>query len=285
MAVMRSRLRAHAVEWHVAPAAHIDSRHRAGFLDLQRRCNNELCRHHALTHNVWLDRLEESATPALEHLLRSLQQLAIFLRQLALAREQHALALSNDSPLLESDCGTAVVICFDENGVPWCPPLPGMGMGDPYVMSERLHAWWSAWRHSAPQLARDWTLQQGLPATRALCSVVERDYNAADLSTSLGVMMALENSISTDFWQRLGRGLRRCCEALGVKFPDAGFFPVAETHARLQARHVLYLVESASVHDLLDEDSFFAAGLNALEQLDRFWEAQAELLRVPPVQH
>lgn len=285
MAVMRSRLRAHAVEWHVAPAAHIDSQHRAGFLELQRRCNNELCRHHALIHNEWLDRLESSGLPpALDRLLETLRQLAIFLRQLALAREQHALSLSDSTPL-ESDCGTAVVICFDENGVPWCPPLPGMGMGDPYVMSERLHSWWRAWQQSASEAPQEWNLQQGTAATQQLCELVEKDYNASDLSTSLGAMMALENSISTDFWQRLGRGLRRCCEAMGLKFPDAGFFPVAETHARLQARHVLYLVEGASVHDLLDEQAFFSSGHRALEHMDRFWLQQSELLQLPSTSH
>ncbi|MDF2447013.1 MAG: hypothetical protein K0S46_2249 [Moraxellaceae bacterium] len=284
MAVMRSRLRAHAVEWHVAPAAHIDSAHRAGFLDLQRRCNSELCRHHALIHNAWLDRLESSdLPPAIGGLLQSLQQLAVFLRRLALAREQHAASLSRTG-CLDTDCGTAVVICFDENGVPWCPPLPGMGTGDPHVMSERLLAWWAAWKRSSPEGLKDWSLDQAHDVTRQLCGVVERDYNAADLSTSLGAMMALENAISTDFWQRLGRGLRRCCEALDLKFADAGFFPVAETHARLQARHVLYLVEGASVHDLLDEASFFKAGLDALGYLDHFWESLSGMLQ-PAVAH
>jgi hypothetical protein len=277
---MRSRLRAHAVEWHVAPAAHIDSQHRAGFLELQRRCNSELCRHHALIHNVWLDQLESSdLPPELGRLLQSLQQLAIFLRTLALARERHAASLDGAGNAADSDCGTAVVICFDENGVPWCPPLPGLGMGDPHVMSDRLHAWWAAWRRSAAEAPESLEPDQATDATRELCELVQRDYNSSSLSVSLGVMLALENCISTDFWQRLGRGLRRCCDALELKFPDAGFFPVAETHARLQARHVLYLVESASVHDLLDENLFFGAGLETLACLDRFWEAQAGILQ------
>lgn len=281
MAVMRSRLRAHAVEWHVAPPAHIDSAHRAGFLDLQRRCNHELGRHHALIHNTWLDRLESSdLPPAPEALLQSVQQLAIFLRRLALAREQHAATLGRQAS--DADCGTAVVICFDENGVPWCPPLPGMGTGDPHVMSERLMAWWAAWKRHATASLADWTLEHPAPVTQALSEVVERDYNAADTSVSLGAMMALENGISTDFWQRLGRGLRRCCEGLGITFPDPGFFPVAETHARLQARHVLYLVEGASVHDLLDEAVFFRAGLDALGALDLFWESLGQRLQGAP---
>lgn len=282
MAVMRSRLRAHAVEWHVAPAAHIDSEHRAGFLDLQRRCNHELCRHHALIHNVWLDRLETTdLPPSAQALLLCLRELAIFLRRLALARERHATALAGKrSP--DVDCGTAVVICFDENGVPWCPPLPGLGTGDPHVMSDRLQAWWSAWRRTVPDELDDWTLEQASPATEALCGLVERDYNDADLSTALGAMMALENGISTDFWQRLGRSLRRCCDGLSLKMPDPGFLPVAETHARLQARHVLYMVEGASVHDLLDESRFFHAGLQSLAFLDRFWESLAQGLQPAP---
>jgi hypothetical protein len=274
MAVMRSRLRAHAVEWHVAPAAHIDSRHRSGFLDLQRRCNQELCRHPALTHNAWLDRLEACVTPPLpERLLGSLQELARFLGFLARAREEHARRLASDADVIV-DCGTAVVICFDENGVPWCPPLPGLGMGDPGVMSDRLQSWWRAWTQGIGQAppGEPW------PATDSLCDLVRRDYNSSSLSVSLGAMMALENAISTDFWQRLGRGLRRQCEELGLRFPDAGFIPVAETHARLQARHVLYMVEGASVHDMLDEDLFFAAGLEALGRLERFWVALADAI-------
>lgn len=277
MAVMRSRLRAHAVEWHVAPAAHIDSRHRSGFLDLQRRCNQELCRHHALTHNAWLDSLEASSRPlTLGVLLACVEDLAHFLSELFRARERHAGSLKQDSPHDCGDCGTAVVICFDENGVPWCPPLPGMGMGDPVVMQERLQGWLRAWRRAASgDIASSADL---LPATTALCALVARDYDAMPLSQSLGAMMALENAISTDFWQRLGRGLREACEGLGLKLPDAGFFPVAETHARLQARHVLYLVEGASVHDLLEEERFFASGIAALERLDAFWAALAERL-------
>ncbi|MCC2637419.1 MAG: hypothetical protein K0Q68_1138 [Moraxellaceae bacterium] len=274
MAVMRSRLRAHAVEWHVAPAAHIDSRHRTGFLELQRRCNQELCRHPALTHNVWLDALEAARMPPTpERLLAALQQWVRFLGTLSRARSQHARSLQGGCGHEEGDCGTAVVICFDENGVPWCPPLPGLGMGDPRVMSERLQAWSNAWHQSVGQAP---AVASPLAATDSLCALVERDYNSPRLSGSLGTMMALENAISTDFWQRLARGLRQCCEALGLKFPDAGFFPVAETHARLQARHVLYLVEGASVHDLLDEAAFFDAGLVALGSLDRFWAALAE---------
>lgn len=273
MAVMRSRLRAHAVEWHVAPAAHIDSRHRAGFLDLQRRCNQELFRHAALTRNAWLDRLEATLVPPLPaRLLSGLQQLAQFLRQLALAREAHARQMQAEAVAAGEDCGTAVVICFDENGVPWCPPLPGTGMGDPGVMSDRLQAWWTAWRHAAgePPETPPWD------ATESLCELVRRDYNSTSPSVSLGIMMALENAISTDFWQRLGRSLKQWSEQVGIRLPDPGFLPVAETHARLQARHVLYLVEGASVHDLLDEDLFFAAGLEALGRLDRFWDALAE---------
>lgn len=279
MSVTRSRLRAHAVEWHVAPAAHIDPRHRAGFLDLQRRCNSEICRHPALTRNHWLDRIEAGSAP-FENLVCTLQQLAIFLRQLALAREQHALLLSDGHTLLESDSGTAVVICFDENGVPWCPPLPGMGLGDPYILSERLHTWWSVWQRTVPQAPPGWCLQQCGPITRQLCDAIEKSYNSSDLSTALGTMVALENGMSTDFWQRLGRGLRQRCQENNIEFPDSGFFPVAETHARLQARHGLYLVEAASVNDLLNEERFFQAGQSALEELDSFWKMQADTLQI-----
>jgi len=224
MSVMRSRLRAHAVEWHMAPAAHIDAHHRNNFLVLQRRCNNELCRHTALTRNTWLDRMENTRA-GLDVLLPTVQQLAIFMRQLALARERHALLLSDSNTLPESDSGTAVVVCFDEDGVPWCTPLPGMGLGDPYVLSERLHAWWTAWLHNSPHMPTDWGLQQAWPVTLELCELIEMDYNAANLSAGLGVLLGLENGISTDIWQRLSRSLRQRCDSSGVAFPDAGFFP------------------------------------------------------------
>lgn len=279
MSVMRSRLRAHAIEWHVAPASHIDAGHRAGFLELQRRCNNELCRHPALTRNLWLDRLE-AALPAEPALLATLTQLAIFMRQLVLARERHTLMLTERQMLLDGEGGAAVAICFDETGLPWCPPLPGMGIGDPYILSDRLHAWWLSWQRAFPALAtQDWSLRQGSPATRTLCNLIERDYNAADLSTALGVLVAIENGISTDLWQRLAKALRECCSLMGNNLPDAGFLPVAETHARLQARHGLYLVEAASVNDLLDEKAFFMAGTNALERLNDFWKEGGEALR------
>ena len=279
MPVTRSRMRAHAVEWHVVPAAHIDAHHRAEFLGLQRRCNTEICRHSALTQNVWLDQIE-SGVPSLDHLLASLQQLAIFLRQLVLARERHALLLTEGRSLLESGSGTAVVICFDENGMPWCPPLPGMGLGDPYVLSERLHQWWSSWQRMSAQTSEEWSFQQGWPVTKMLCDAIENGYNASDINTALGVLLALENGMSTDFWQRLGRGLSQRCAAFGVAMPDAGFFPVAETHARLQARHGLYLTEAASVHDQLEVEPFFRASLGALDRLNDFWQAMADSLRV-----
>ncbi len=279
MPVMRSRLRAHAVEWHVAPAAHVDPLHRAGFLDLQRRCNSEICRHPGLIRNPWLDRLE-SGSIVFASLLSTLQQLAIFMRQLVLAREQHTLQLTDGQALMESDGGTAVVICFDENGVPWCPPLPGMGLGDPYALSERLHQWWSVWQRTVPHAPAGWCMRQCEQATRELCDAIDVNYNAHDLSMALGSMLALENSMSTDIWQRLGRSLRQRCEENGTGFPDAGFFPVAETHARLQARHGLYLLEAASVHDLLDSDQFFLASQDMLDRLDSFWKMQAERLQL-----
>ncbi len=278
MPVMRSRLRAHAVEWHVAPAAHVDPVHRAVFLELQRRCNSQICRHAALLRNAWLDSIE-SGSIAFAKLLCTLQQLAIVLRQTALAREQHALQLTHGHTLIEGESGAAVVICFDENGVPWRPALPGMGLGDPYILSERLHSWWSLWQHSVPQAPPGWCLRQCEPVTRTLCDLIDAHYNAEDIGTALGTMLALENSMSTDIWQRLQRGLRQRCAENGIDLPDAGFFPVAETHARLQARHALYLVEAASVHDLLDAERLFNAGQHVLEQMDCFWKMQAEHLQ------
>lgn len=286
MPVLHSRLRAHAVEWHMAPAAHVDATHRADFLALQRRCNTEICRHGALTRNHWLDTLE-AGTLATEPLLASLQQLAILLRQLCLVREQHTLHLSTrlptaaaePAPAGDKDSGVAVVICFDAHGVPWCPPLPGQGLGDPYVMSERLHDWWQAWQQATRPCA--WGHAQGRPETRQLCEHLDQHYNHSDSSKALGTLMAIENSMSTDFWRRLGLCLQQHCSEQGLRLPDAGFFPVAETHARLQARHGLYLIEAASFHDSLEAETFFRASRHMLEQLEQFWRSLARLTPRP----
>ncbi|MFN3586151.1 MAG: hypothetical protein ACK4UT_01490, partial [Moraxellaceae bacterium] len=216
MSVTRSRLRAHAIEWHVAPPAQIEAARRNHFIDVQRRCNADFCRHSALVQNPWLAVLERDAVP-LSPLLASLGQLAIVLRQLVLARERHTLQLGEQG-LGEwpQEGGAAVVVCFDGAGMPWCPPLPGVGMGDPYVLSERLHGWWSSWQQQFPVLAhQDWGLRGAWPATRQLCDAIDRNYNDSCFSTALGAMLALENVLSTDIWQRLGSSLRRHCEAAG----------------------------------------------------------------------
>ncbi|MFN3586152.1 MAG: hypothetical protein ACK4UT_01495, partial [Moraxellaceae bacterium] len=62
--------------------------------------------------------------------------------------------------------------------------------------------------------------------------------------------------------------------------PDAGFFPVLETHARLQARHGLYLLEALTLGEQLDDAEFFRAGLAMLEQLAPFWQALGEAVSV-----
>lgn len=283
MSVTRSRLRAHAIEWHVAPPSQVEAGRRHHFLQLQRRCNADFCRHPALVHNAWLAALAHEGVSQ-RAVLASLGQLAILLRQLVLARERHTLMLgehgSGQWPQ-EGEGGAAVVVCFDGAGVPWCPPLPGIGMGDPYVLSERLHGWWSAWQKQFPFLAhQDWGLRAAWPATRALCDLIDRDYNESCFSTALGAMLALENGLSTDLWQRLGASLRQHCEAGGTALPDAGFFPVLETHARLQARHGLYLLEAVSLGDQLDEAEFFRAGMAMLGQLEQFWTALGEAVSV-----
>lgn len=273
MAVTRSRMRAHAIEWHVAPTSEVDAGHRSHFLELQRRFNSELCRHDALTHNVWLDRLESQAIPQRE-LLACVTQFGVFIRQLVLARQQHALRLTDHQPAPELEGGVAVVVCFDAVGEPWCPSLPGMGIGDPYRLSERLHGWWTAWQRQFFALGnKDWGLDAGWPVTKALCGRVEQYYNARDTSVCLGVLLALENALSTDFWQRLTGSLSNQCESENLALPDAGFFSEAETHARLQARHGLYLLESASIHDLLDDTVFFQSAHRTLLLLAKFWAA------------
>lgn len=275
MSVTRSRLRAHAIEWHVAPTSEVDARHRSHFLELQRRCNTELCRHEALTCNAWLDRLE-SHQVSQRDLLASVTQFGILLRQLFLARQHHALRLAEHQPAPEMDGGAAVVVCFDAQGEPWCPALPNMGIGDPYHLSDRLHDWWGAWQRQFASLeGKDWGLAAGWSATQDLCEQIEVHYNAMSTSVCLGVMVAMENALSTDFWMRLTHSLHNQCAVENLALPDGGFFFEAETDARLQARHGLYLLESASVHDLLDDDVFFQSAQRTLSLLARFWVALA----------
>ena len=275
MSITRSRLRAHAIEWHVAPTTEVDARHRLHFLELQRRCNNELCRHEALTCNAWLDRLE-SKRVSQRDLLISVMQFGIFLRQIFLARQHHALRLMEHLPAPEMDGGSAVVVCFDAVGEPWCPSLPNMGIGDPYRMSDRLHDWWQAWQRQFAALGgKDWGIAAGWAPTQDICEHIEHHYNAMDPAVCLGVMVALENALSTDFWLRLTRALQEQCAEENLALPDGGFFIDAETDARLQARHGLYLLESASVHDMLDDAVFFQSAHRTLTILTRFWSALA----------
>ncbi len=275
MSITRSRLRAHAIEWHVAPTPEVDARHRLHFLELQRRCNNELCRHEALTCNAWLDRLE-SKRVSQRDLLISVMQFGIFLRQIFLARQHHALRLMEHLPAPEMDGGSAVVVCFDAVGEPWCPSLPNMGIGDPYRMSDRLHDWWQAWQRQFAALGgKDWGIAAGWAPTQDICEHIEHHYNAMDPAVCLGVIVALENALSTDFWLRLTRALQEQCAEENLALPDGGFFIDAETDARLQARHGLYLLESASVHDMLDDAVFFQSAHRTLTILTRFWSALA----------
>lgn len=275
MSVTRSRLRAHAIEWHVAPTTEVDASHRSRFLELQRRCNSELCRHEALTCNGWLEQLE-SARVSQRDLLASVTQFGIFLRQLLIARQHHALRLMEHLPAPEMDGGAAMVVCFDAVGEPWCPPLPNVGIGDPYRLSDRLHDWWVAWQRQFAALGgKDWSLQSGWSVTQEVCELIEQHYNAADPGVCLGVMVAIENALSTDFWLRLTRSLQGQCAEENLALPDGGFFIEAETDARLQARHGLYLLESASVHDLLDDAVFFQSAQRTLSILSRFWAALA----------
>ncbi|MDO8267957.1 MAG: hypothetical protein Q7T32_09030 [Moraxellaceae bacterium] len=280
MSVTRSRLRAHAIEWHVAPTAEVDAGHRSHFLELQRRCNTELCRHEALTCNSWLDRLE-SQQVSQRDLLASVTQFGIFMRQLLLARQHHALRLTDHQPAPEMDGGPAVVVCFDAVGEPWCPALPNMGIGDPYHLSQRLHDWWMSWQRQYASLGgKDWGLASGWPTTHDLCEHIELHYNAMNPGVCLGVLVAIENALSTDFWLRLTRTLHEQCLAENLALPDGGFFCEAETDARLQARHGLYLLESASVHDLLDDDVFFQSAQRTLSLLARFWTALANAAQI-----
>ena len=223
MSITRSRLRAHAIEWHVAPTPEVDARHRLHFLELQRRCNNELCRHEALTCNAWLDRLE-SKRVSQRDLLISVMQFGIFLRQIFLARQHHALRLMEHLPAPEMDGGSAVVVCFDAVGEPWCPSLPNMGIGDPYRMSDRLHDWWQAWQRQFAALGgKDWGIAAGWAPTQDICEHIEHHYNAMDPAVCLGVMVALENALSTDFWLRLTRALQEQCAEENLALPDGGF--------------------------------------------------------------
>lgn len=271
----------HGIQWHFA--AHDDTRHprHDPFRALQKRFNHLLGQHPAIIRNAFLDKLEEGSS-GLSSFLNAMTQQAILWRQLVLVREHHALLLAEQHLYPETRFEVLpVAVCFDGQGVPWCPPVPEGGLGDPYALSERLHEWWATWQRSFPVLAdRSYILQQATPVTQRLCEYLDVHYNANDRNTSLGTMVAIESALSTDCWDRLRLGGEKLCLKWGKPFPMAGFFITSEMHARLQARHAMHLLDRHSHEEEgVDDTRVFDAIRHTLTLLADFEEAQAQVLQ------
>lgn len=270
----------HGIQWHfAAPRENLMSRHEP-FRLLQKRCNHVLGQHPAIIDNPFLSKLEQLPV-SLASFLEAMNQQAILWRQLVLVREHHALILAEGGTFEEPPPQIQpVAVCFDQAGVPWCPPMPETGLGDPYALSDRLHEWWGGWQKGFPQLAeRGYGIKQAAPATRKLCEYLDHYYNANDRSTALGTMVAIESALSTDCWDRLRLTGQRICLQLGQEFPAPGFLTTSEAHARLQARHALHLLAISSHLEEVDEAEFFRAAKACLECLGRFEQGQADLLQ------
>lgn len=271
----------HGIQWHFAAHQGMVPARRDPFRALQKRCNLVLGQHPAITRNAFLDKLEQGSW-SLSSFLASLNQQAIFWRQLVLAREHHTLLLSerHQYPGSRSDA-LPVAVCFDRYGVPWCPPVPEGGLGDPYALSERLHEWWSAWQHNFPALASsNYGMSAATPATRHLCEFIDRYYNAGDITTAIGTMVAVESALSTDCWERLRVAGEKLCRLLGKPFPLPGYLITSETHARLQARHAMHLLdEHCHLGFAVDDDTLFLAVRSCLTRMAEFEQAQADTLQ------
>lgn len=270
----------HGIQWHFAPQHDIHlPKHDATRL-MQKRCNHVLGQHPAIISNDFLEKLEQDSV-SLVSFLTAMNQQAIFWRQLVLVREHHALILAENARYPELQYSSLpVAVCFDSQGVPWCPPLPESGLGDPYALSERLHEWWGSWQNAFPMLeGRGYGLRQADPATRQLCEHLDSYYNAAGVATALGTMVAIESALSTDCWERLRRASQRVCDRMGRPLPAESFLITSEAHSRLQARHALHLLDMRCHSGDLEEDEFFRAVKACLTHLAAFEQAQAARLR------
>jgi hypothetical protein len=270
----------HGIQWHFAAHDDTHSPRHDPFRALQRRFNQMLGQHPAITHNAFLDKLEEGSC-GIPSFLNAMTQQAIFWRQLVLVREHHALILAEQQLYPETRFEVLpVAVCFDAHGVPWCPPVPEGGLGDPYALSERLHEWWATWQRSFPVLAdRGYILELADPATLRLCEFLDRYYNANDPDVALGTMIAIESTLSTDCWERLRQAGDRLCQKWSKPFPMSGFFITSEMHARLQARHAIHLLDRHSHEEGGADDSrVFDAIRDGLSILGEFEQAQAALL-------
>lgn len=267
----------HGIQWYFTNSRELPFARHDHFRILQRRCNALLGTHPALTRNNLLDRLE-AAPVTLSSFLDTMTQLAILWRQLALVREHHTLRLAE-----EVQHGAylfmPIAVCFDAEGVPWCPPLPESGLGDPYALSERLHEYWGHWQKAFPELQdHHYAIRQAHVGTRSLCDFLDQYYNAADISTSIGTMVAIESAMSTDCWERLRRAAESACQREGRNQPMPGFLYTSEAHARLQARHALHLLEVYSHAGRIVEAEFFRAAKACLLKLSDFEQSQAQCL-------
>ncbi len=265
----------HGIQWYFTNTRETPITKHDHFRVLQRRCNHLLGTHPALTRNSLLDKLE-AAPVKLDSFLSTMTQLAILWRQLALVREHHTLKLAEEAQQT-SYLFMPIAVCFDGEGVPWCPPLPETGLGDPYALSERLHEYWGQWQKTFPALQdHHYALRQAHAGTRSLCEFLDQYYNATDLSTSIGTMVAIESAMSTDCWERLRRSAESACQREGRNQPMPGFLHTSEAHARLQARHALHLLEVYSHAGRILEAEFFRAAKACLLKLAEFEQEQAQ---------
>jgi hypothetical protein len=271
----------HGIQWHFATHGDDISSAHDPFRALQKRCNHVLGQHPAITHNAFLDKLEDGGC-SLASFLSAMNQQAIFWRQLVLVREHHALLLTEQKRFAVERFETLpVAVCFDREGIPWCPPVPESGLGDPYALSDRLHGWWRNWQQVFPALAtKSYGMQDASPETQHLCEFIDRYYNSLDTITSLGTMVAVESALSTDCWERLRVCSEKLCTHLGKPFPMPGFLITSEMHSRLQARHAMHLLDERC-HDgsNVDDEGLFVAIRSCLTRMAEFEQAQASVLQ------
>lgn len=271
----------HGIQWYFAAPRQAQTQRHDPFRSLQKRFNEMLGQHPAITRNTYLDILEEGHC-SLPAFLHTLNQQAIAWHTLVRVREHHAARCAEQNLLTSLPADSLpVAVCFDSAGVPWCPPVPEGGFGDPFALDERLHEWWGAWQWSFPALAgKAYALGDASPATRALCDHIDQFYNALDPHVALGTMVALESALSTDCWERLRRAGERFCQRMGRPFPLSGFLITSEMHARLQSRHAIRLLDQRSGELTQDEVAvIFDAMRSLLDVLSEFDVDQAESLR------
>lgn len=275
---MQSSAAPHGIHWYSLERYQSDNLMAQSFRHIEKSYNQLLGAHPALTRNVLLNKLE-STVIEFSSFITLIQQIAIFLRQLILSREAHVLALTERSDSISHTDYLPIPVCFDVNGVPWCPPLSNYGMGDPFTLSDRLNTWWGECMEQFCLKGSDsCTLLEADVSTTYLCDYLDVNYSHQNASTAMGTMVAIESLLSTDFWSRLRASSERICKTAGVTLPLPAFFNTCELHSRLQARHVFHLLELQWQQSAVDEAEMFRATKSCLLMLSEFEQQQAQKL-------